>query len=688
MGKALQRILYVEDEPDIQRVVKLALEALGGFNVELCSSGAEAIARAPQLAPDLILLDVMMPGMDGPTALHELRQIPALAATPVIFMTAKVQPDEIEHFKGMGALAVIAKPFDPMSLVEMVRNAWAGVEAQSTPAQAGFAERMEALGAQFRAELPGRLAAFEAQWAQLGRLWAQGALTPQAVPDDVAALAELHRIAHNLAGSGSTFGFENLTERARAVDNLLKTLARRQTSFNAAFWTELERACARLTQALRAALSEAAAAPTADSDGAAAQAPMASPRVVVVGAESAQALQTHLDSFGYQATLLTDAGVLLPSIRHERPAAVIFDRRGLAGAAVFEQAETLRADGIPVLLIDGEDDFATRLCAARAGVAGFYRAPVDMLALLARLDELTDHQPDEPYRILLVDHDRAQADAHAQQLDQAGIVSHCVDTADAVLPCLEEFAPDVIVADMYLPDVNGVELAMVVRQQERYDHIPIVFLSAARDAGQQLSALGMGADDFLIKPVAPEYFVSALSARAQRARVLRSAMTHDGLTGLLNHKNIKALLEKEFARSQRAGAALAIGLIDIDSFKDINDRHGHACGDQVLRALARLLQQRLRASDYVGRCGGEEFLLILPDTDGEHARTLLEELREAFGALQHRSEHGAFCATFSAGVAAAKDSGNASALFNAADKALYAAKEAGRNRVESAAQQR
>ena len=120
----LRRILMVEDEPDIQVVAKLALEAIGGFSVESCTSGAEALQVAPGFAPDLILLDVMMPGMDGPTTLVALRAVPDLAATPMIFMTAKAQAHEIARYKQLGALDVVAKPFDPMSLAATVLAIW------------------------------------------------------------------------------------------------------------------------------------------------------------------------------------------------------------------------------------------------------------------------------------------------------------------------------------------------------------------------------------------------------------------------------------------------------------------------------------------------------------------------------------------------------------------------------------
>lgn len=120
----LNRILYVEDEPDIQAVAKLALEMVGGFTVKICSSGQEALDSVAAFAPELILMDVMMPGLDGPATLQAMRTRPELAAIPVLFMTAKVQPAEVQHYKDIGAVDVIPKPFDPMTLATQVREAW------------------------------------------------------------------------------------------------------------------------------------------------------------------------------------------------------------------------------------------------------------------------------------------------------------------------------------------------------------------------------------------------------------------------------------------------------------------------------------------------------------------------------------------------------------------------------------
>jgi CheY-like chemotaxis protein len=124
MSQVLNRILYVEDDPDIQAIAIMVLETINGFTLEACSSGSEALAKAVQFKPDLVLLDVMMPGMDGPETLKGLREFPELATTPVVFMTAKVQPQEVAAYLALGAVGVIAKPFDPMTLAQELSDIW------------------------------------------------------------------------------------------------------------------------------------------------------------------------------------------------------------------------------------------------------------------------------------------------------------------------------------------------------------------------------------------------------------------------------------------------------------------------------------------------------------------------------------------------------------------------------------
>ena len=120
----LKRILMIEDDPDIQTVAQFALEVVGGYSVRVCGDGRSALEQFSAFSPDLVLLDVMMPEMDGPAVLEALRANSLMAETPVVFMTAKIQPQEIAHYKDLGAIDVIAKPFDPMTLSESVNKIW------------------------------------------------------------------------------------------------------------------------------------------------------------------------------------------------------------------------------------------------------------------------------------------------------------------------------------------------------------------------------------------------------------------------------------------------------------------------------------------------------------------------------------------------------------------------------------
>ncbi|HEX9082919.1 MAG TPA: diguanylate cyclase, partial [Holophagaceae bacterium] len=293
-------------------------------------------------------------------------------------------------------------------------------------------------------------------------------------------------------------------------------------------------------------------------------------------------------------------------------------------------------------------------------------------------------QPPDPYRVLVVDDDPHLARHLALTLQSAGMIARDLADPLTLLEVLMDWRPDLLLLDMHMPSCTGLEVAAVVRQMESLTGLPIVFLSGEQDFARQMDAMGQGADDFLTKPIAPERLVAQVTHRAWRGRLLQGRMTRDSLTGLLNHSALLDRLEAEVARAQRLNGALAFAMTDLDHFKRVNDTHGHGIGDQVLRAFARLLQHRLRRSDALGRYGGEEFGIVLPDTGPDEAHALLEGLRKDFAAFRFQGASGEFQVTFSAGLALWPPYHQASALCDAADQALYAAKAAGRNRVETA----
>ena len=174
---------------------------------------------------------------------------------------------------------------------------------------------------------------------------------------------------------------------------------------------------------------------------------------------------------------------------------------------------------------------------------------------------------------------------------------------------------------------------------------------------------------------------AVVKSKIERYRILRRSMFLDSLTGLLNHTMSKQRVDAAVQAALAEGTPLCVGMIDIDHFKKVNDTYGHPMGDQVIRSMAWLLKQRLRKTDAVGRYGGEEFLVILPQADAERARHLLDRIRVDFSEFRHPAPEGSFACTFSCGIAQLEPGLNAQSLVKRADEALYQAKREGRNRI-------
>lgn len=335
----------------------------------------------------------------------------------------------------------------------------------------------------------------------------------------------------------------------------------------------------------------------------------------------------------------------------------------------------------PLIVTADQQDFAARLAAVRAGAAAFLGQPVDPQTLLERLDELTEMQPPQPFRILLVEDDPVMGQIYLAALVRAGMEVRSIADPTLVIEAIHDSDPDLLITDLNMPQCSGLELAAVIRSHADLTALPIVFLTG--DAGQESrrSAVNLGSDAFLTKPVQLGDLVETARARARRARALRALMVRDSLTGTLNHGSIKEMLVSELGRVRREGDGLCLAMIDIDHFKQVNDSRGHASGDRVIKSLARLLRQNLRRSDHIGRYGGEEFAIILPRTPLADAQRRLDALRVQFAQLVQPHRMGDFRVTFSAGIVQDDGQAEPGTLIEAADAALYAAKRAGRNRV-------
>lgn len=335
----------------------------------------------------------------------------------------------------------------------------------------------------------------------------------------------------------------------------------------------------------------------------------------------------------------------------------------------------------PAVHVGPADDLERRVAAVRAGCTAFVPEPSTPLALLDAIERGAEGEGEAPFRVLVVDDTSSDAQLHAALLRRAGMTALALTDARGLPAALAEFQPELILMDYYMPRVTGAEIAAAIRQEPGYQALPIAFLSVEDDVEKQRGALENGGDDFLMKPIDPDRLIAAVHSRARRFRRLRGLITRDTLTGLLNHSSLFDALAREVARAVQNDHELTYAVVDVDHFKKINDAHGHATGDLVLRVLARLFKRRFRRTDVIGRVGGEEFAVILPGMDVETAARQIDALRADLADLVLGEGDGRFSITISAGVAALGRFPLATQLNAAADQALYAAKHGGRNRV-------
>lgn len=534
----------------------------------------------------------------------------------------------------------------------------------------GFLSQLQALQAAFARDAPARI-------AELRRAWEDPALS------DGTRLQTLHQLAHRLAGAAETLGLPALGEACRAFELKVQAASLEAGALPAGLRRELG---AELQRVLEAARVDASRDPTPPPRPVEDRRPPVPELFLLAPAGASPEWVLHLASFGFPTRLFTAREALAAALAQARPPLAVVDDDALTdhGEDALRGLQLPGEPPVPLILLSDWPDLPSRLRAVRAGCRAYLPKPPDLLALVEAVEAHAHQGPAQPYTVLVVEDDPLQAAHHGAVLRAAGMRVEEVNDPLGILQPLVDLRPDLVLMDLYMPGCTGVELAAAIRQQEAFVGIPIVFLSQERERNLQLEALRQGGDDFLVKPVEPAHLASIVATRAQRGRVLRSHMVRDSLTGLLNHSAILDRLRAESARAERSGAPLAVAMLDLDHFKAVNDTHGHAAGDRVLRALSRMLQQRLRKTDLVGRYGGEEFALVLPGASAEVALRILDDIRRSFRELEFAFGGATVRCSFSAGVAAFPAHRPVERLVSAADEALYTAKREGRDCVRSA----
>ena len=257
-------------------------------------------------------------------------------------------------------------------------------------------------------------------------------------------------------------------------------------------------------------------------------------------------------------------------------------------------------------------------------------------------------------------------------------------------------APPLAILDWMMPDMDGVEVCRKLREATQQRYIYVILLTAKTEQKDLVEGMEAGADDYVTKP----FNIHELRVRLRAGRrildlqeqlllaqdALREQATHDGLTGLWNRTSILEILQKEAVRAARESLPLAVLMADLDNFKKVNDTYGHLAGDAVLRESAHRLNSNIRTYDSLGRYGGEEFLVVLPNCDESGGIALAERLLDSIGSAPIRTQFGDIPVTCSLGLSwsAQAQSCGTRTLLKSADRALYTAKGRGRNRVEIA----
>ncbi len=427
----------------------------------------------------------------------------------------------------------------------------------NSPDSTDLEKELAVLAGAFRERLPERM-------AELGRLH-------QAIcegRDTMESTVALHRVVHSLAGSAQTFGLGLVGDAAREVERFITPITRNGTAPEGGEQVRLTR----LLSALEKTVAEAGVshaenrfatpAPTAP-----AQKKASGASVFLVEDDEllAQSLHASLTAEGYQVRHFSSTKRFTDAAAADPPDAVIMDmvldgnETGTEAIAVLREA-CAPSPPPPAILVSASDSAETRLAAVRSGVVRYLAKPIDTDKLLRTLDNLTGQSTPEPFRVLLVDDDEDQAAWLNTRLTSAGMSIMAINDPMEAIGVIESFAPELILMDVYMPGCSGLELAAMIRQDDAYAHIPIVFLSTEHDLDKQLGAMNLGGDDFLSKSLEPSHLISALTARLGRARRVRRLNDdlaaakaeleshHSNILSVLNQLRVGTVLTDERGR--------------------------------------------------------------------------------------------------------------------------------------------
>lgn len=662
----MKTVLLLDDDRDLRALLRAALVARG-LQVFEAGTAREAQDALAWRWVDLAVVDGFLPDDSGVEFIARLRA--SNRRIRIVFVSAFYRQLETFHrlTTELDVSLVVYKPINPSSFADRVAAILEPPvpppEAQPATTDPGL--ELAALARDYAERLPGKVAELK------------GAI--EQARSDVSAIGAARMLAHRLCGTAGSYGFSAVGELMGQIEDLLIAVGGTDP-VRRFVWDDID---GLLHDVARIAV----------------RGPSDSPSDPEVVAGSRRALLVVDDDPDFLQVVRALGRRLLVNVvacqrleealeraRAQPFVAALLDVH-LEGCDSFRAAQQIRDSGdnadIPVAFASVDGRLETRVAAIEAGGCRFFDKPISE----ERLAELFQHflslsKQQEP-RVLIVDDDPDVLATYTRVLSDADFATEHLDSAEALVPTLEELRPDVLILDVNLPRVSGIDVCRALRNSDRWELLPILIVTAQLDVDTRLRAFRAGASDVVGKPILPEELLARVGVQVERLRLVRERADRDFLSGLLLRRAFLEAFQRALAVCSREKKPLALVLFDLDHFKSINDGHGHACGDRVIAGFGEFLRRRFRIEDVRGRWGGEEFALVLPGVGAELAVQSARRMLAEFAAHEFKSDTGeSFRVTFTAGVAEYPDDGTSmSVLIRNADELLYSGKRAGRNTI-------